>query len=306
MITSVYQQICHRTIPLNRSLNSFILRPTMKDYVHGYSEREDQRLRDQSQTLAELLHHETLYPKGSHVLEAGCGVGAQTAILAKQSPSAQFTSVDVSPDSLRAAEAAVRRAGFNNVKFQVADIFQLPFPAASFDHVFVCFVLEHLKEPLKALQHLKTVLKPGGTLTVIEGDHGSTFFHPHSAAAWRTIQCLIDVQAAAGGDALIGRRLYPLLREAGFGLITVSPRFVYVDSSRPEWVEGFTRNTYIAMVEGVRERALAAGLIERPAWEEGVADLKASAGPDGTFCYTFFKGVAVNEPASTESISDSH
>jgi hypothetical protein len=57
-------------------------------------------------------------------------------------------------------------------------------------------------------------------------------------------------------------------------------------------VEGFTRNTYIAMVEGAREQALAAGLIDRPAWDQGIADLKASAGPNGTFCYTFFKAVA--------------
>jgi SAM-dependent methyltransferase len=261
-------------------------------YVHGYSRREDRRLRDQSQTLADLLHHDTVYPRGSRVLEAGCGVGAQTVILARNSPAARFTSVDISAESLAAAKAAVGRAGLGNVTFAVADLFHLPFPRASFDHVFVCFVLEHLPDPERALRCLRKVLKPGGTLTVIEGDHGSTFFHPRSEAAWRTVQCLIDLQAAAGGDALVGRRLFPLLRSAGYRKVTVSPRFVYVDASRPAWVRGFTRNTYIAMVEGVRDRALAAGLIDRRAWDKGIADLKASAGLGGTFCYTFFKGVA--------------
>ncbi len=268
------------------------------DYVHGYSERERQRLHDQSQTLAELLHHDTLYPAGSHVLEAGCGVGAQTVILAKNNPQTRFTSIDASPASITAARAAVERAGLSNVTFQAADIYNLPFAEASFDHVFVCFVLEHLREPGEALRRLRTVLKPGGSLTVIEGDHGSTFFHPRSDAAWRTIQCLIDAQAAIGGNALIGRELYPLVLDAGFGEVTVSPRFVYVDASRPTWVEGFTRNTYIAMVEGVREQALTAGLIDRPAWEKGIADLKASADSDGTFCYTFFKAIAVKPKGS--------
>ena len=262
------------------------------EYVHGYSGREHQRLRDQSQTLAELLHHDTLYPAGSRVLEAGCGVGAQTVILAKNSPKARFTSVDVSSASVKTAEAAVSRAGLSNVTFQLANIFNLPFPKASFDHVFVCFVLEHLPEPVRALRCLKAVLKPGGTLTVIEGDHGSTFFHPRSDAAWKTIQCLIDLQSQGGGDALIGRRLFPLVRSAGFCKVKVSPRFVYVDASRPAWVEGFTHNTYIAMVEGVRDRALAAGLIDRRAWQKGIADLKASAGSSGVFCYTFFKALA--------------
>ena len=265
------------------------------EYVHGYSAREDQRLRDQAQTLAELLHQDTVYPAGSRVLEAGCGVGAQTVILARNNPGALFTSVDLSPASVAAAKAATGRAGISNVTFQPADIFKLPFPRASFEHVFVCFVLEHLQEPVKALRCLKTVLKPGGTLTVIEGDHGSTLFHPHSDPAWKTIRCLIDLQAQAGGDALIGRRLFPVVRAAGFRKAVVSPRLVYVDASRPAWVEGFTRSTYIAMVEGVRDRALAAGLIGRVAWDKGIAELKASAGSNGVFCYTFFKAVAVKE-----------
>lgn len=266
----------------------------MSDYVHGYSEREHRRLHDQSQTLADLLHHDTLYPAGSRVLEAGCGVGAQTIILARNNPRTHFTSVDVDPASVNAARMAIERAGRRNVTFQTADIFCLPFPKASFDHVFVCFVLEHLKEPGEALRQLKAVVRPGGTMTVIEGDHGSTFFHPRSEAAWRTVQCQIDLQAAMGGNALIGRELYPLLRAAGLEPVTVSPRFVYVDSSRPAWVEGFTRNTYIAMVEGVRERALSARLIDEAAWEKGIADLKASAGADGTFCYAFFKAIGTN------------
>ena len=52
-------------------------------YVHGYSARESERLADQAQTLTELLHHDTHYPAGSRVLEAGCGIGAQTVILAR-------------------------------------------------------------------------------------------------------------------------------------------------------------------------------------------------------------------------------
>ena len=73
----------------------------MQDYVHGYNERESNRLADQANTLAELLHHDTLYPAGSRVLEAGCGVGAQTIILTRQSPDADFLAIDVSEDSLK-------------------------------------------------------------------------------------------------------------------------------------------------------------------------------------------------------------
>jgi SAM-dependent methyltransferase len=181
----------------------------------------------------------------------------------------------------------------DNVTFQQADVFDLPFPEKTFDHVFVCFVLEHLSWPLDAIASLISRLKPGGTFTVIEGDHGSTFFHPDDADAHRAIDCLVTLQARAGGNALIGRELFPLLERAGLTGVKVSPRMVYVDSSRPEWVEGFTRNTFTAMVEGVREQALAAGLVDAATWARGIAGLQRAARPDGVFCYTFFKAVAV-------------
>ena len=62
--------------------------PEPREYVHGYSERELIRLYDQANTLAELLHHDTVYPPGSKVLEVGCGVGTQTVHLARNSPDA--------------------------------------------------------------------------------------------------------------------------------------------------------------------------------------------------------------------------
>jgi len=261
-------------------------------YVHGYSAREADRLADQANTLSGLLHHDTVYPPGSRVLECGCGTGAQTVILAARNPEARIVSVDISADSLAQARARVEAAGYRNVEFLRANLFDLPFGEASFDHVFLCFVLEHVERPAAALEALKRMVRRNGTVTVVEGDHGSWYCHPRTEEASRAVQCLVDVQARLGGDALVGRRLYPLLAEAGFRQARVSPRMVYVDSSRPELVEGFSKNTFIAMVEGVREQALSLGLIDPDTWEKGIADLYRATEPDGTFCYTFFKGVA--------------
>ena len=262
-------------------------------YVHGYSLRETTRLADQADTLADLLHHDTHYPAGTRVLECGCGTGAQTVHLAASSPEAEIVSVDLSPESLEQARARVEAAGHGNVSFQVADVFDLPFAEESFDHVFVCFLLEHVSEPEKASRNLRRVLKEGGSITVIEGDHGSWYCHPTSPEAERTVACQVEIQARAGGDALIGRRVYPLLCGAGFHTVHVSPRLVYVDDSRPDLVEGFSKNTFIAMVEGVREQALELGLMDAASWDRGIADMRRAAEPGGTFAYTFFKGTAL-------------
>jgi len=262
-------------------------------YVHGYDPRENLRLQDQASTLMELLHSDTAYPAGSRVLEAGCGVGAQTVTLSRNSPRALITSVDISETSVTEARKTVETAGIGNVVFARADIFNLPFSPGSFDHIFLCFVLEHLARPVDSLKALKKALKIGGTITVIEGDHGSTYFHPESESARRVIHCQVELQAIAGGNALIGRELYPLLRRAGFDSIRVSPRMVYVDSSKPGLVEGFTRKTFTAMIEGIRTSALASGLIDQPTFDKGIDDLHRTTEHDGVFCYSFFKAVAV-------------
>jgi SAM-dependent methyltransferase len=261
-------------------------------YVHGYNQRENIRLQDQASTLVDLLHSDTLFPAGSRVLEAGCGVGAQTSTLARNSPEARITSIDISEASVAEAKKSVESEGFSNVCFQQGDIFNLSFEAKSFDHVFVCFVLEHLSKPVEALSLLKKIIRPGGTITVIEGDHGSTYFYPDSLHAHRAIQCQVDLQKQAGGNANIGRQLFPLLNSAGFDFVRVSPRMVYVDASRPELVEGFTKKTFTAMIEGIREAAIDAKMIKPAEIDRGIRDLYRTTEFDGVFCYTFFKAVA--------------
>jgi ubiquinone/menaquinone biosynthesis C-methylase UbiE len=267
---------------------------SMKDpYVHGYSTRESIRLQDQARTLEEILHHDTRYPADSRVLEIGCGVGAQTVILARSSPDADITSMDISAESIRTAQEKVQKAGMRNVRFLRGDLYHLPLATGCMDHVFVCFVLEHLRDPHRALQEFYRVLNTGGTLTVIEGDHGSAFFYPESEEAENAIHCLVRLQGEQGGNACIGRSLYPRISAAGFRNVQVSPRMIYADATRPDLQEGFTRLTFTAMVEGVQREVRKRSLMDSAAWEKGITSLYKTGEADGTFCYTFFKATAV-------------
>jgi SAM-dependent methyltransferase len=267
-------------------------------YIHGYHQRESERLQAQASSVLDLLHGDTRYPAGARVLEVGCGTGAQTVSLARNSPGARFVSFDHSRASLAQAITRVESAGVTSVEFLHADLFALPFERESFDHAFVCFVLEHLRNPVAALEVVSRLLKPQATITLFEGDHGSAYFHPHSDIAHRAIDCQVELQRRAGGNACIGRQLHPLLVEAGYTDARVSPRMVYVDATRPELVDSFTRKTFTWMVEGVRQSALQAGIIDPATFDAGIRDLYRAAEPDGVFCYTFFKGVAAKPPSA--------
>ncbi|MDQ4118060.1 MAG: class I SAM-dependent methyltransferase, partial [Actinomycetota bacterium] len=174
-------------------------------YVHGFRAAEQERLCDQAATLTDHLHADTAYPPGSRVLEPGCGVGAQTVELVRRSPGALVTGVDRSRSSLAAARRRIADLACDagrTVTFAEADVYDLPREAAGdgalgperFDHAFVCFLLEHLPRPAEALRRVRRMLVPGGTVTVIEGDHRSVAFHPDSAAARRVIDCQVRLQ----------------------------------------------------------------------------------------------------------------
>jgi SAM-dependent methyltransferase len=267
---------------------------TATGYVHGYSPAETRRLADQAGALVELLHGGTTYPPGTRVLEVGCGVGAQTVHLLRRNPGIVLDAVDISEASLCQARARVaEELPDATVRWHRANLFDLPFANGTFDELFVCFVLEHLEDPVGALAGLQRVLRPGGGVTAIEGDHASAFFHPDGAYARKAVDCLVTLQARNRGDGLIGRRLWPLLTAAGYHEVEVGPRTVYVDDSRPDLVSGFTLNTFTAMVANVGADVVSAGLMTAQEWAQGIGELERTAQGGGTFHYTFFKGRAL-------------
>lgn len=264
------------------------------DYVHGYSESETRRLQEQSLILEELLHAGTSYPPGSRVLEVGCGVGAQSLILLRRNPGIQLTSMDMSLESLQIARERVEDAGYTGVEFRHENIFYHALDAGSFDHVFVCFVLEHLDQPVCALEEIMKLLKAGGTITLIEGDHSSGQWKPEtpeSRAAWNG---LVTSQERLGHDPNIGNRLFPLMRAAGVHQPRVRPLEAFADQSEPEILDGAINQIISPMVYSAEKYVLKNKLVPAPVWKQGLKDLSAVAtSPDGTFFYSWFKGVGL-------------
>ena len=151
------------------------------------------------------------------------------------------------------------------------------------------------RDPVAALARLKTMLRPGGTITVIEGDHGSAYFHPESAAAHEAIQCLVDAPARRGRRRADRPPALPAAERGGVR----GRRRVAADGLRRRQPAGPDRRLHPQDVHGddrgrARGRDRARADRAPSASTQGIRDLYRTAADDGTFSYTFFKAVGIN------------
>jgi ubiquinone/menaquinone biosynthesis C-methylase UbiE len=129
--------------------------------IHSDDEYERLELQARLAKIEQHLRYLPVSPR-DRVLDAGCGSGSMSRLIARAFPDADITGVDLREQYLDYAQRRARSEHLENVQFQFADIFALPFPDASFDVVWTKYLLQWLKEPKQALNELKRVTRPGG------------------------------------------------------------------------------------------------------------------------------------------------
>lgn len=102
---------------------------------------------------------------GKRVLEIGCGRGGFSCwMAAASSPRPQIVAVDYSAVAVEKGRSYAVGVGLTNISWETGDIQAIHHPDASFDTAVSCETIEHVPDPLKAVQELSRVLKPGGRL----------------------------------------------------------------------------------------------------------------------------------------------
>lgn len=250
-------------------------------YVHGHqaSVIESHSWRTAENSAAYLL--DALEP-GMDVLDVGCGPGTITVDLATRVRDGRVLGVDRSPDVLtKAAELAVAR-GVENVEFEQADVYDLPYADGSFDVVHAHQVLQHLREPIAALREMKRVLRRGGLLAVRDADYGAMTWYPeHGLSAWRDLYQAVT--AGHGAQSQAGRRLLAWVREVGFNTVTATASvWCFADDRDRAWWGGTWAERTLS--SGVATAAVEQGLATQRDLEEIAQAWKRwAADPDGWF-----------------------
>jgi SAM-dependent methyltransferase len=147
------------------------------------------------------------------------------AFLAAQAAPAEVVGIDFGQSQIERAAASATHAGMANLSFQTADCYALPFGDANFDRVFSHALMEHLRDPVRALRELHRVLKPGGIIGVCSPDWGGFMLSPPSPELSRAVEAYMNLQSQNGGDVRVGRKLGIHLESAGFAALRMSARY---------------------------------------------------------------------------------
>jgi ubiquinone/menaquinone biosynthesis C-methylase UbiE len=255
-------------------------------YIHGTGSEEQERLallnRLTNQSFLEFL--DLTDPRS--ILEIGSGLGILAAEVATHHPKTDVWGIESATQQLESAKKQLR----SNLHFVQADAHHPPFGIAQFDVVYCRYILEHVADPVRVLNEAHRVLKPGGKLHVQENNILVLELYPDCPRFAHVWQQFVTLQAQLGGDGEIGKKLFSLLKAAGFQHIelSIAPEIHWagMPTFRP-WVENLIGNVRSG-AESLRQKRLATAEGITTALEE----LRAFSGRTDASMYFYWNRAA--------------
>jgi len=263
-------------------------------YLHGFSPKEEARLRRQARIVEHRIHGTLPFQRTRRLLEVGSGVGAQTEILLRHFADLHVTSVEASKQNLAAARRHLSAQPWLEGRYDATfgDGHALDFPADSFDGAFLCWILEHVRDPARVLSEVRRTLRAGSPVVVNEVQNASFLLCPYSPQMLRYWSAFNDHQFELGGDPFIGAKLGNLLQRVGFQDIETDVRTVLLDNRQPAERAEFLEFWSDLLLSGCDE-LLTAGKVDQETIDGMTRELRDVArDPDAVFYYSFIQARA--------------
>ncbi|MFQ5800080.1 MAG: class I SAM-dependent methyltransferase [Bacteroidota bacterium] len=162
---------------------------------------------------------------GMSLLDCGCGPGVLTVDLAEVVAPSNVVGIDINANQFEVGKAYAKEKGISNIRFEVGDVYDIPFPDSSFDAAFAHAVLYHLSDPRKALREVLRVLRPGGIVGVRDADSGGNVFAPSNPTLDQAWNLIDKVLIYNGGNPVFGSSHRAVLHEVGFVRVEASASY---------------------------------------------------------------------------------
>jgi ubiquinone/menaquinone biosynthesis C-methylase UbiE len=266
---------------------------TSQGYLHGYSPEEQDRLYKQARFLEKTIYENVDFSKQKEILEVGCGTGAQTEILLRRFPHLHIQGIDMSDAQIKRARTHLAsEVKSQRVQFDQGDATNLPYTENSFDGAFLCWILEHVQEPVKILKEVLRVIRANGVVYCSEVMNATFFVHPYSPATLQYWFAFNDHQWSLKGDPFVGAKLANYLIEAGFQNVTTQVKVHHYDNRSPKMRKDFIEYWTELLLSGAPS-LLTAGKVTPELVDEMKKELKALiSDSDAVFYYSWIQARA--------------
>ncbi len=221
-------------------------------YTHGHAESvlRSHRWRTVENSAAYVV--DRLMP-GTEVLDVGCGPGTITLDIAQRVAPGRVVGVDAAGDAINAAQQAATEAGLTTLELAVGDVYAIDHPDDAFDVVHAHQVLQHLADPIAALQEMRRVCRPDGVVAVRDSIYRAMSWFPADPALDRWLAVYCAVAEANGGEPDAGSRLRSWALEAGFsGVKASASAWCYSDDDERAWWGGLWADRISTTALGAR------------------------------------------------------
>ena len=138
-----------------------------EDFAEKYATRHRGMAEKFGQQYTEKLSSRG-FQKG-RILDTGCGFGWTDIILARKFPDSEVVGIDLSEPLLRRANQDAKSANLDNrVKFEKADVQQIPYIDDSYDVVLNLNMVHLVEDPVRMLDEIERILVPNGLLFIAD------------------------------------------------------------------------------------------------------------------------------------------
>ena len=248
---------------------------TASTYIHGTEPEEQTRLALLNDLLNRGSLRELNLRGGERILDIGSGLGQLSRAMGRVA-GVPVLGIERSAAQIDEARRLAERAGEASVvNFRQGDALQPPLRPeewGTFDVAHTRFVLEHLREPLVAVQAMVRAVRPGGRIVLEDDDHDLMRLTPEPSgfpALWNAYQGSYEY---LGNDPRIGRRLISLLSDAGAQPIRNSFVFFGSCASEPHFRQYV--DNLVSVIRGARGAVIEAGLLDSSLFDTAVIELQ--------------------------------